>query len=155
MNMTTFAENELNRLIKPNGDNEMQLEMNKDILEIVGKFANQGHSGFSAAYALGIIQRLLSFKPIQPLTGEPNEWEDVQPWDKGDNTQQNLRCSSVFRNNFDNSTAYDINGKIFSDDGGDSWFTNIESRVPVIFPYTVPDKPEKVYLVKEGEYDDD
>ena len=45
-------------------------------------------------------------------------------------------------------TAYDIDGKVFSDDG-EVWYTNRNSRVNVTFPYVVPDKPE--YVIKEVE----
>lgn len=143
-NLVKWAEEELNRLVK--NDDEMQKEINKDILDVVKLFAEQGHSGFSASYALRIIKRLLDWKPIQPLTGEDDEWADVPSYDKGDNTQQNKRCSAVFRKNFDNSTAYYIEGKVFSDDGGETWFTNGDSFVPVTFPYAIPDKPERVIL---------
>lgn len=143
-NLVEWAENELDRLVK-DGD-EMQKSINEDILNIVKVFSEQGHSGFSASYSLNIIKRLLNWKPIQALTGEDDEWGEVQSYDKGDNTQQNKRCSAVFRKNFDNSTAYYIDGKAFSDDGGKTWFTNRESFVPVTFPYIVPEAPERIIL---------
>ena len=58
----------------------------------------------------------------------------------------------MFRDNFDNSTAHYIEGKIFSDNGGITWFTNRNSFVPVTFPYDVPDKPESVYLDEIGKH---
>lgn len=141
--LVEWATNELDRL----GQDEdgMQNAMNEDILEIVEKFSEQGHSGYSASYALNIIKRLLAWKPITPLTGEDDEWNDV---DEGGKLQQNKRCSAVFRENRDNSTAYYIDGKVFSDDGGKSWYTKggRGSAVPVVFPYTVPDKPEYIVL---------
>lgn len=138
-NLVKWAEKELNRLVK--NDDEMQQEINKDILEIVKVFSEQGHSGFSASYALNIITRLLDWKPIGALTGEEDEWIDV-----GNNTCQNNRCSAVFRRGKDNSTAYYLDGKVFSDDGGETWYTNQDSVVPVTFPYTVPEKPEYIIL---------
>jgi hypothetical protein len=147
-NLVTWAKEELDRLVK-DGD-EMQLEINKDILQIVETFSEQGHSGFSANYALNAIKRLLDWKPITPLTGEDDEWCSVPVYDDGSNKQQNKRCSAVFRENFDNSTAYYIYGKVFSDNGGKTWFTNRNSFVPVTFPYTVPEKPERI-IVKEDE----
>ena len=139
--LVKWAENELERLVK-DGD-EMQIEINNDILQIVKTFAEQGHSGFSATYALGLLNRLLDWKPISPLTGEEDEWGEPYC---DDNTQQNKRCSAVFRKNFDNSTAHYLHGKIFSDDGGKTWWSNIDSRVPVEFPYVVPEKSERVIL---------
>lgn len=141
-NLVNWAKSELELI--GGQDDGMQQAMNKDILQIVEVFASQGHSGFSASYALSIIKRLLDWKPITPLTGEEDEWNDVGV--DGDTTQQNKRCSAVFRENGDNSTAYYIEGKIFSDDKGETWFTNRDSHVPVVFPYTVPEKPERIIL---------
>jgi hemerythrin superfamily protein len=175
--------------------------------EIMSAFSNQGHSGFSAGYALSfintaikegkeavekrlqslldknedgmqqlitdnireilnlfekhnlgeeeakLVSRLMNWKPINPLTGEDDEWGSVPSYEKDRNNQQNLRCSAVFRNNFDNSTAYYIDGKVFSDDGGKSWYTCRESRVPVTFPFEIPDQPERIIL-PDGSLDD-
>lgn len=144
MSLVEWAKVELERI--GGKDDEMQQMMNRDILQIVETFAEQGHTGFSASYALSIIKRLLDYKPITPLTGEDDEWGDVPPWDGGKNSQQNKRCSAVFRSNFDNSTAYYVDGKVFSDDGGKTWWSSRDSHVPVIFPYTVPEKPERIIL---------
>lgn len=66
--------------------------------------------------------------------------------------QQNKRCSSVFRRHFDNGTAYDIDGKVFSDDGGKTFYSCRESRIPVTFPYYPKEKPERVILPQEETY---
>ena len=91
------------------------------------------------------ICRLLSWKPIIPLTGAEEEWNTIK-----EGFEQNELCSSVFRYNKDNSTAHYMDGKIFSNDGGMSWYTNKESHINITFPFIVPDEPEKVYLDKEG-----
>lgn len=142
-NLVKWAESELERI--GGQDDELQQMMNKGVLDIVELFAEQGHSGFSAPYAIGLIQRLLDWKPITALTGEEDEWAEPFKSDT-ENTQQNKRCSAVFRKNNDNSTAYYIEGKVFSDDGGETWFTNRDSFVPIEFPYTVPEKPERIIL---------
>lgn len=139
--MMDWAKSELKRI--GGEDDEMQQSINRDILEIVAVFEKQGHSGFSAAYALSIIKLLLNWKPITELTGEDDEWihhggdEDLY---------QNNRYSAVFKKGPDNSTAYNIDGKVFSDDGGETWYTCSESFVPVVFPYVVPDKPERIII---------
>lgn len=117
--------------------------MNKNILDILEVFCDQGHSGFSASYLINALTRLMDWKPLSPLTGADDEWNTCY----GDKeTEQNSRCSAVFRKKGDNSTAYYIHGKVFSDDGGITWFSGKESRVPVTFPFAVPDKPEYVYI---------
>ena len=52
-----------------------------------------------------------------------------------------------FPDKSDNSTAFNIEGKVFVDEDGLT-YTSRESNVPITFPYEVPDKPE---FVKEGE----
>ena len=91
------------------------------------------------------ICRLLSWKPIIPLTGTEEEWNTIR-----DGFEQNELCSAVFRYNKDNSTAHYMDGKIFSNDGGMSWYTNKESHINITFPFIVPDETERVYLDKEG-----
>ena len=125
---------------------EVQKMVTKNVMDIITVFDSQNHSGFSANYTINLLSRLLRWIPLTPLTGEEDEW--YEPYGP-DNTQQNKRCTKVFRRNFDNSTAYNIRGKVFSNDGGKTWWTNSNSSVPVAFPYVVPVVPERVYLKKE------
>ena len=156
-NLYLWAKSELDRLImgceeKEGKDGlEMQRLINKDILDIVKVFCNQGHSGTSAGYLIGKVTRLLDWKPITALTGEESEWGEPHNCN-GRTTQQNNRCSAVFRDNQDNSTAHYIYGRVYSDNGGHSWFTGnhkngvVQSSVPVTFPFYVPEKSEHIYL---------
>jgi hypothetical protein len=64
----------------------------KAVLELVEVFAKQGHSGMSAPLTIKLFKELADFKPINPITGNDDEWEEV-----GDNTYQNNRLSSVFK----------------------------------------------------------
>ena len=78
------------------------------------------------------------FKPFGPLTGKPEEWGE--PFDN-EGTQQNLRCSHVFRQA--DGRAYDINGKVFEEPSGIR-FTSFDSRVYIEFPYTPTSQIVKV-----------
>jgi hypothetical protein len=157
-NLEIWAQKELDLLLadcKDKESREMQKLMNDGIMRIVHDFCGEGHSGFSASYALSIIRRLLDWKPIKPLTGEDDEWSEMR--DPSDDSQQNIRCSAVFRKHNDNSTAFYLYGKTFSDNGGISWFTRggpDGSSVSVTFPYHVPDKTEHIYLDETGERED-
>lgn len=145
--MVNYAKRELDILCPPDANGRkdpMQETIDRNILDIVELFTSQGHSGASASYVLGILDRVLNFKPIKPLTGEDDEWHDAF----GGN-EQNERCSSVFRRDHDNATAYDIDGKVFSNDGGKTFYSCYQSRVPVTFPYVPPTHPERVIL-QEG-----
>lgn len=137
MSLTKYAEEELARI--PHDKDGLQALMDKNILEIVKIFSEQGHSGFSAGYALSILERLLRFKPLSPLTGEEDEW-----YDTGHGRMQNKRCSSVFKNS--DGTVHDIDSIIVSDNGGITWFSSGRLRKDVTFPYSVPAHPEKVYI---------
>jgi len=138
-NLIDYAKSELDRIEKDKDG--MQEEMNKDILEIIEKFSNQGHSGFSAGYALNILDRLLRYKPISPLTGEDDEWMQVGGFPNP--TYQNKRCSSVFK---DENGCTDIDGIVVSDNGGISWFHSKRFEKEITFPYYPPIHPEKVYI---------
>lgn len=135
--MIEYAKRELARI--PCDEDGMQEHMNANILEIIEVFGKQGHSGFSAGYALSILERLLRFKPLTPLTGEEDEWNDI-----GHGIFQNNRHSSVFKN--PDGTCHDNDAVIVSDNGGITWFTSGRFRKEVTFPYTVPTYPEKVYI---------
>ncbi|NBP02672.1 MAG: hypothetical protein EBU90_21645 [Proteobacteria bacterium] len=149
MSLVQHAERELELL--GGQDDEMQSMMNKHILHMVKEFADEGHSGFSASYALFILTRLLDYKPIKPLTGEDDEW-----FDHG-HTKQNKRCSSVFKDTDGN--CYDINGRVFwewyrDEETGQAvktYYTSYESRLPVTFPYDVPDSPVYEYRKSDAE----
>ncbi len=147
-NLVKWAEKELERIEK-DGDG-MQEMINKNILEIVKVFSDQGHSGFSAPYALNIIKRLLAWKPITALTGEDDEWNDITR--NGDRElYQNNRCSSVFKEILKDGTVitYDIDARIFTRDNGETWFSKGGDRKKITFPYTVPKEPELIYLEED------
>jgi hypothetical protein len=126
-------------------EDEMNRSMREHILTMIEVFSNEGHSGFSASYAVSLLTRLLSYKPLAPLTGADDEWNDVgRDGDMGGILYQNKRKSSVFKTD---TSVYDIDGKIFwnwyKDEDGKpykSYYQNSESRLPVTFPYT-PEEP--------------
>jgi hypothetical protein len=126
-NLVNFAKDELARI--GGDDDDMQKMMNDHIIRMVELFADEGHSGFSASYAIGALEKLLRFEPLTPLTGEADEWAQV-----GEDTWQNKRCSHVFKDAEDGE-AYDIDGIIFREPNG-VCFSSRDSRVAVTFPYT-------------------
>jgi hypothetical protein len=132
----------------PDDSFDMNAEMCMCVLEVLEVFAKQGHSGMSASHAIGILEKVMKFEPLTPLTGDDDEWTHI--CDERTNNEelwQNKRCSRVFKSNRDG--VYDIDGKIFYDwytdpetgDRSKSYFTSGDSRVPVEFPYT----PKSVY----------
>ncbi|WP_204122745.1 hypothetical protein [Lacticaseibacillus mingshuiensis] len=133
--LVDYAQRELELI---GADDEMQQEMNKDIMQIVKDFAGQEHSGFSAGYALNALERLLSFLPLTPLTGEPEEWNEV-----GNGTWQNKRCSRVFKDA--DGTAHDIEAVVVSYDDGKNW-NYPKHWHQISFPYRPPVNPQEIKL---------
>ena len=133
--LVEYARRELTRLgMDPNDTGDMNGKMAQSIVEVVEKFSEQGHSGFSAGYASNLLEKLLRFEPISPLTGEADEWMEV-----GEGVWQNIRCFHVFKET--GGRAYDIDGRIFREPDG-STFTSAGSRVYITFPYT----PRREYV---------
>lgn len=157
-NLLSHAEDELNRIgMTEDSPDEMNRMMRKHILHMMQEFANEGHSGFSASYAISILTKLMDFKPLSPLTGDDDEWGDVREYGESP-SWQNKRRSSVFKNA--DGSCYDIDGKVFWEwampyEEGEkpykSYYTSRDSRVPVTFPYTVPDKP--IYEYRHSDAD--
>jgi len=142
-NMTTHAERELD-IIGMKDEEGMNGMMRKHILHMIEEFAAEGHSGFSASYAIQCLEKLLRFEPLSPLMGTDDEWVEVSEYN-GSPMWQNKRCSRVFK---DETGAYDIDGKVFwewhTDEDGEkvkTYFTSRDSRVYVTFPYV----PTTVY----------
>lgn len=138
--MIEWAKSELARIEHDEGG--MQDWVDANILELLEILSNQDHSNFTAAYVLNAFDRLSHFLPLTPLTGKDDEWNEVSP-----GHFQNKRYSAVFKDA--DGKAYNNEGKIFSNDGGKTWFTNIDSRVYISFPYMPPRHPEKVILNTE------
>lgn len=145
MGIVNYAERELDLIgLTADSEDEMNVAMRKHILHMCNEFAEEGHSGYSASYALRILVRLLDWKPLTPLTGEDDEWNEV-----GENLWQNKRASDVFKTP---DGAYWGCGRVFwewdtPEDGGEpfkSYFTSKDSRVPITFPFIMPEKPEYV-----------
>lgn len=136
---------------------DMQGAICAHVLALLNVFADEGHSGTSAPYAIDLFAKLAKFEPVVPLTGADWEWMEV-----GNDTFQNIRCSHVFKDadRFDGQ-PYDTQAVVFfdwserkleSDEEGypgthrfKSHYTNGKSHRPISFPYT----PKTVY--EEGE----
>ena len=142
-NLVDYAKDELKRIGMIDSGEPYNDLATKAILDLIELFASQGHSGFTAPYVINAFKRLAMFKPLSPLTGEDDEWNDV-----GGGLNQNNRYSAVFKDK--DGAAYNIEGKVFTDDG-EVWYGCGDSRVNVTFPYVVPDEPECVYRNKEQE----
>lgn len=125
--LVAFAKTELDYAGLLDADSDYYGMLGRSIVAMIECFAAQGHSGESAQMALDAFEKLARFEPLTPLTGRADEWVEVS-----DGVYQNIRCSRVFK---DADGAFDSEGRVFREPSG-CFFTSIESRVPVTFPYT-------------------
>jgi len=123
------------------GPDEMQDMMKEHLLDMVCLFAMEGHSGFSANYAMSFIPKILAFEPLSPLTGEDDEWID-----HGEGTFQNKRYSKVFKGGRQGE-PYVLDAYIWGTRES-GYYTNHASHKNVVFPYS-PEDP--VYMNMEFE----
>lgn len=114
--MIEHAEYELNLLLEKCENEEerkMQKVINDNVLEIVRKFCEIGHSGFTAEYEINMIDRLLRQKNLTKLTLNDDEFVEVS-----NGIYQNKRDSRIFKSkdkfngkpyNVDTMDLYDVN----------------------------------------------
>ena len=130
-NLIAHAERELAAVGLDSPDGDFYGGLTKSaVMELIRVFADQGHSGMSASIVTGIVEKLMRFEPLSPLTGADDEWTALN-YDS-DMAAQNKRCSHVFKRA--DGTAYDSNGRVFREPSGAS-YTGRGSRVEITFPY--------------------
>lgn len=138
-NLIAHAESELALLgMGKDAPDEMNRLMHDNIIQLVKVFSKQGHSGFSANYAANMVDKLLRYDALSPLTGNDDEWMDLMgpktEFAPDDLRWQNKRDGRVFRTQ--DGHTFLSEGKVFVDKDGTSW-TNWKSRVEIKkFPYT-------------------
>ena len=132
---------------------EMKLaKVDKETQELVllalKDFAEERHSGASAAYATAamrprtkaerIFKQLASFTALTPLTGAPSEWMLIEPRSK---LYQNRRCASVLK---EAGRAYDIDSRPTYIEPSGAMYTSSKDVPPTIkFPYDVAAEKKK------------
>lgn len=109
------------------------------LMDLSQVFCSQGHSGMSASLTSGLFKKLIDGDVLTPLSGDrkSNEWVEVT-----DSRRQNKRCSHCFWDDKDD-LPYTIEGRAFSDDKGESYYTSKDSRVN----FEVPGYPPKTEYV--------
>jgi len=118
---------------------EMNKAMRDHLMEMLRVFHKEGHSGFSANYASNMFNKLSRFEVLSPLTGEDDEWTQIET-----NTWQNKRAFNVFKGA--DQVPYQMDYYIFRDEDG-GCCTNSDSRKTIeSFPYT----PSHEYIDRIG-----
>jgi hypothetical protein len=89
-NLVDYAKDELKKIGMIDSGEPYNDLAAKAILDLIELFDSQDHSGFSAPYVINAFSRLAMFKPLSPLTGEDDKWNEV-----GTGVFQNKRYSAV------------------------------------------------------------
>lgn len=126
-NTMSFAEHELDILVKSSTDPDNRPIIEPfipEILALVDKFGNSGQSGGSAPYTAGAlseaVKKLCLQKPICEITGLEDEWNScANMGDEGD-LYQNSRCSALFKTGI-NGMAHYLDAVIWKTGKGMTW----------------------------------
>jgi len=97
-NLTDHARRELEIAGLFDKDSDYNGMLGEAVMELIQKFAEQGHSGFSAELTKQIFDKLASWKPLSELTDSLNEWEKVSDaeFTRGKPLYQSKRSPSCF-----------------------------------------------------------
>ena len=77
-NIAGHAWDELNRVGAFTADYDFYGGMTgRAVMDLVDVFVEQGHSGMSGSLVADAFHRLVMFKPLGPLTDDPDEWVEV------------------------------------------------------------------------------
>jgi hypothetical protein len=108
MGLVEHAERELRIAGLFDEDSDYGGMLGEAVLDLVRKFAEQGHSGFSALQTLAIFERVARWKPLSGLTSDPSEWMVIVDRDAdGLPVHQSRRQPSCFSRD-GGRTYYDI-----------------------------------------------
>lgn len=141
------------------GPDDLNYWMGSAVMQMLTLFSLEGHSGASAPFAVSLFSRLASWKPLSPLTGEDDEWENMSDC-SGYEVYQNKRYSSVFKEG--DGKAHDIDAYVFVEPYTDpetgevreSGFTGSASRKHITFPYIPPEKPVYIHVPRDSTHEE-
>lgn len=76
--MSDWARNELQMAGLFDKESDYEGMLGEAVMELMDKFSEQGHSGFSAELTASIFDRLVHWKPLSELTSDPEEWNEIE-----------------------------------------------------------------------------
>ena len=133
MSLIQHANDELRRVGYPLGSTDRtnpNVNMHAALIELLLVFAkNTPNAALGQAYLLETFTRLARRLPLSPLAGTDDEWLPADDY----SVRQNTRCSTVYRDAFDN--VYDTHAVLFSRPNGNCYALAGKSVKPVTFPY--------------------
>lgn len=141
-------------------ENDPDKWIQENVLELLDIFSKQGHSGFSAQYAISYFEKLAKLEPIAPILCTDDEWNDYgYVWHTEEPGFQNNRCSAVFKKGI-NGKPYYLDAIIWRDESGNTFTGSVSnSKGEKITSYQnikIPFTPKHFYInVYSHELEDD
>lgn len=130
-----------------------------EIRMIIDKFAKQGHSGSSAPFYAGALSRTIKntllFKPLSPITGEEDEWNDTgETLNKGEKNEmyQNKRLSAVFKDGKEGKPYY-LNAIVWQGEEEYDTFTGHVEGISSKQYIKLPFQPKTFYIDVVKDFD--
>ena len=123
-------------------------EIGKCLEELVDVFAKQDHSGFSASWVASLFYRLVKWKPLFPITNNPEEWMAVAERN-GEILYKSRRCPFLFatESQLKKNQAEDT-GYYYKVDEQRRIYQDKDCRKIVELPYMPPTEPELLWEVQ-------
>lgn len=135
--LVDHAKRELNLISDLNDEDD--IKYGEKIISMIENFCDLNETD-SLSRAMGkiiVLNKLLKFEPLSPLTGEDSEWTQIGTQGENNPLYQNNRSPRVFKTK--NDGAYDTEGLIFYELKNQypyiNFFTTKDSHVKINFPY--------------------
>ena len=155
MNMTEWAKREV-EIVKEDKTGDEELCRYADgcydsAFKAFLSLCEDGHSGMSIGFTLGILNRLVKGLPLSPIEDKEDEWEVIER--EGNHlTYQNKRCFALFKKVVNGEVSYRFVDKtVVFYNGEDIGCHNghasklVDELHPTTLPFMPPEKSYKVY----------
>jgi len=146
-----WAFEELKRAGLYDKDSDYGGEIGKCLEELINVFDKQSHSIFSARRVANLFYRLMNWRPLSPVTNNPEEWKKFIK--RGDEiVYQNKHYISLFatESQLKNNQAEDIDYYYKVDEQG-GIYRDKECKKIVNLPYMLPADSKPLKGGKENE----
>lgn len=125
-------------------------------LELFDLLLKQDHSGASIGFTMQILNRLVERKPLVPLTGEDDEWSELEVINS-QFYQHNKRYHALSKKISDGTIKFTDHDRvscynaILPEDGSKVyWGSGLVTRlIDDLYPITFPYMPNKLYVAVE------
>lgn len=166
MNMSEWAKREV-EIVKEDKTGDEELCKYADgcydsALKAFLSLCEDGHSGMSIGFTLGILNRLVKGLPLSPIEDKEDEWEVIE---RKDNhlTYQSKRCFALFKKVINGEVSYRFVDKTVVFYNGEEIGCHnghasklVEELHPTTLPFMPPEKSYKVYCKEceseQGDY---